>query len=139
MGRGGTMRANELKDGLGHLIPPGQLQPSSIEQLAAEAMSARRFSAGIGVPSVPTRYVVAMHPADRAWLSPWTEDQIARALERRADEAGMLLLGRVEVEFRIDDTQPIGQARVWCGFAGEDLLVLASPEASLQVFEQTPA
>lgn len=133
------MGGNRRTDALGHLIPPGRLRPSSIEQLAAEAMSARRFSAGIGVPSVPTRYVIAMHPADRAWLSPWTEDEIARTLEHRAEEAGMLLLGPVEVEFRIDATLPIGEPRVWCGFAGEDLLVLAGPEAALQVFERAGA
>ena len=101
-------------------------------------MERKRFTAGLGVPSVPTRYVVAMNPSDRAWLGPGTEDRLARALERRAEEAGSLMLGSIEVEFDCDADLAPGRPRVWCGFAGEDLMVLAGPEAALDVFTRTP-
>jgi len=133
------MGLSRQDDTLGYLIPPGQLRPSGIEQLLATAMERKRFTAGLGVPSVPTRYVVAMNPSDRAWLGPGIEDQLARALERHAEETGLLIIGPLEVEFDCDADLAPGRPRVWCGFAGEDLLVLAGPEAALDVFTRAPA
>lgn len=132
-------RVTRHEDPLGYLIPPGRLFPSGIEQLLATTMEGKRFTAGLGVPSVPTRYVMSMNPSDRAWLAPGTEDAIARALERRADAAGLLLLGPIEVEFDCDADLAPGRPRVWCGFAGEDLMVLAGPEAALEVWTRAPA
>lgn len=126
-------------DPLGHLIPPGTLREDQIERALLEAMEAKRFSAGLGVPSVPTRYVMTMHPSDRAYLDPRTEDRMAAALERRAGEAGWLLLGPVEVGFRIDAALAVGRPRTWVGFTDTDLLVLADAEAAAQVFLNSPA
>jgi hypothetical protein len=123
-----------LDDPLGHLIPPGSLTPEQIERLLIEAMDSRRFAAGLGVPSVPTRYVVTMNPSDRAHLDPTTEDQIAGALARHADAAGSLILGELVVEFRSDADMAMGRPRVWVGFSDVDLLVLHSPDAAAQVF-----
>lgn len=123
-----------LDDPLGHLIPPGSLTPEQIERALIEAMDSRRFAAGLGVPSVPTRYVVTMNPSDRAHLDPTTEDDMAAALARHADGTGSLILGEIVVEFRADPDMALGRPRVWVGFADVDLLVLHSPDAAAQVF-----
>lgn len=128
------MRAN---DPLGYLIPPARLHPSLIEHSLASAMDQKRYTSGIGVPSAPTRYVVAMNPADRAAQPPGTEDRLARALERRADADGMLILGPVEVEFSCEPDLQLGRPRVWCGYAGENLLVLAGADAALEIFARS--
>lgn len=128
------MRPMQLDDPLGHLVPPGLLTSEAIERLLIRAMDQRRFSGGHGVPSVPTRYVMTMHPADRAWLDPRTEDRMARVLARRAEQTGQLIIGRIQVEFRAEDGLALGKPRTWVGFAEDDLLVLASPAAVLDVF-----
>ncbi|MDX1448422.1 MAG: FhaA domain-containing protein, partial [Acidimicrobiia bacterium] len=91
-----------LDDPLGHLIPPGTLTEAEISRGLIDAMDRKRFSAGLGVPSVPTRFVVTMHPSDRAYLDPRAEDRMADALARHADRSGWLVLGSIDVEFRID-------------------------------------
>lgn len=130
----GILSTLRLDDPLGHLVPPGSLHPAQIERELAEAMEQRRFLAGHGVASVPTRYVVSMHPSDRAWLSPFTEDRAARALARHADRAGHLIVGEISVEFESDPDARPGKPSYWVGFSEGDLLVLASPRAAATVF-----
>lgn len=97
-------------------------------------MDQHRFVAGLGVPSVPTRYVVRLNPADRAWLEPDTEDRLARALARHAEASGLLIIGDLEVEFEADPAAAAGRPSFWAGFVEDDLLVLADPSAAIQVF-----
>jgi hypothetical protein len=99
-----------------------------------EAMDEHRWSAGHGVPSAPTRFVVRMNPADRAWLDPGTEDRLARALERHAESTGLLLVGPISVDLECDLATALGRPRYCAGFAEHDLLVLAHPAAALDVF-----
>lgn len=135
------MRTKGHIEHLGHLIPPGSLSPGVIERELIAAMDARRFMAGLGVPSVPTRYVVSMNPADRAWLDPTTEDALERSLAAHAERAGYLILGRIELTFRGDKRIPMGKPSVWIGFAEGDLLVLSNADAAADVFSAsaTPA
>lgn len=128
------MRTIRLDDPLGHLVPPGTLGLSDIESGLIAAMDQHCYTAGIGLPSVPTRYVVRMNPADRAWLDPTTEDVLARALTRHAEAAGVLLLGDLEIEFRADPQAQLGRPSFWAGYTEGDLLVLADPNAALRVF-----
>ena len=126
-----------LDDPLGHLIPPGTLTEAEISRGLIDAMDRKRFSAGLGVPSVPTRFVVTMHPSDRAYLDPRAEDRMADALARHADRSGWLVLGSIDVEFRIDRDLQVGRPRFWVGFAETDLLVLADADAAAAVFAET--
>lgn len=137
MGSDGTMSPKRRDDLLGYLIPPGSVRASDIERGLLGAMEQRRFVAGLGVPSVPTRYVVGLHPADRAWLDPCLEEDLAGRLARRAEQAGYLILGDIEVELEPDGDVAMGRPRYWAGFSGGDLMVLAGPEAALEVFART--
>lgn len=128
------MRSMRLDDPLGHLVPPGSLRPSDLLADLVEVMERHRFLAGIGVPSVPTRYAVRMNPADRAWLDPTTEDELARALTAHAERMGALVVGAIEVELRSDPGAALGRPSYWAGFAEDDLLVLADPSAATDVF-----
>lgn len=128
------MRGIRLDDHLGHLIPPGRLARATIESGLISAMEQHRFLAGHGIPSTPTSYVVTMHPADRAWLSPDTEDEVTRALTRHAERARLLIVGEIAVRFEADATIAQGKPAFWAGFAEHDLLVLAGPKAALDVF-----
>jgi hypothetical protein len=128
------MRVMQPDDHLGHLVPPGRLTFGDLRDRLFETMYARRFLAGHGIPSVPTRYVVAMNTADRAWLDPTTEDRLSRALTEHAESAGWLLVGPLEVEIECDMTVEQGRPRTWAGFRDDDLLVLAGPKAALDVF-----
>lgn len=127
MGRDGT---------LGHLVPPGKLDARAIRTALFAALDRQRFLAGIGIPSAPTRFVVAMHPSDRVWLPPATEDDCARVLAARAEASRMLMVGPIEVRFEVDPARPLGDPAVWVGFAETDLLVLADPSAAAEVFAE---
>jgi len=124
-------------DHLGHLVPPGEMTTADLERALVEAMDRSRFAAGLGIPSIPTRYVVRLHPADRAWLDPSTEDALARALGRHAEAAGHLIVGDLEVEIEAHFGTALRRPSVWAGFAETDLLVLASPRAAADVFAAT--
>jgi hypothetical protein len=121
-------------DHLGHLVPPSEVTEADLEHALVEAMDRSRFAAGLGIPSVPTRYVVRLHPADRAWLEPSTEDILARALARHAEDAGYLIVGDLEIELEAHFGTALRRPTVWAGFAETDLLVLASPRAAADVF-----
>ena len=124
---------------MGHLVPPGTLSPVKLEGMLIEAMDDRRFMAGLGVPSVPTRYVVSMNPADRAWFDPRAEERLSAALAEHAENAGYLILGDIVVQLRADRRLALGRPYVWIGFAEGDLLVLANPSAATSVFEDADA
>ncbi|MFA5890074.1 MAG: FhaA domain-containing protein [Actinomycetota bacterium] len=108
--------------------------PRDVEEALVEVMLGRRFLAGLGVPSVPTRYVVHMEPSDRVWMPAGAEDRMARALVRAAETAGFLIVGLPVVEFIADPRIASGHPTYWAGFAEEDLLVLADPHAAVEVF-----
>ena len=126
-------RVIRLDDPLGHLVPPGLLRADAIEAGLITAMEQNRFASGLGIPSVPTRYVVRMNPSDRAWLEPDTEDVLARAIARYAERAGYLIIGELAVEFAVEPDAALGRPSFWAGFAEDDLLVLAAPSAALQI------
>lgn len=128
-------RVIRLDDPLGHLIPPGALAYPALERGLIESMERRKYLAGHGVPSVPTRYVVRMSPADRAWLDPTTEDLLARALTRYAERADYLIVGSIEVELEVEPSAMSGRPTFWVGFVDEDLLVLGA-RAALDVFSR---
>lgn len=134
LGSRGINSDSEPCDLLGHLVPQGELSVGDVETGLVEAMLGRRFLAGLGVPSVPTRYVVHMDPSDRVWMPPGAEDRMARALVRAAETAGYLIVGLPLVEFVADPRLSPGRPTYWAGFAEEDLLVLADPRAAAQVF-----
>lgn len=129
----GTKRHLE-HDALGHLVPPGALTFDALITGVIDSMEQRRYSSGHGIPSVPTRYVVTMNPADRAWFDPSTEDRVASALHRAAERAGFLVIGGIEVAFETDAATAPGRPLFWAGFAEDDLLVLAGPSAVVDVF-----
>lgn len=121
-------------DHLGYCIPPGSLTLDRIERALIVSLDRQRFSAGHGVPSMPTRYIVRMNPADRAWLPPASEELLARALESYADRTGSLVVGSVRIGFRPDPLVHPGRPQVWAGFTEDDLLVLSSPRAAAEIF-----
>lgn len=127
-----------MGDHLGHLVPPGRLRRPHLEQGLLAALEHGRFTAGIGVPSAPTRYVVSMHPADRAWLDPELQDILARVLERHAERVGLLVVGGVQVEFETRPELEQGRPQFWAGFVEDDLLVLADANAAAEVFAAHP-
>lgn len=133
-GMRGKKRVIGLDDRLGHLIPRGALSLERIERALIDAAEHHRYLAGHGVPSIPTRYVVRMSPADRAWLGPDSEDLLARAVESHADRSGSVVMGTVQVSFRPDPIVHPGRPQVWAGFTESDLLVLSSPRAAVEVF-----
>ena len=128
------MRVMKRDDHLGHLVPRGLLTLSGLGRDLVETMTRRRYLAGHGIPSVPTRYVVSMHTGDRAWFAPDAEDVLARMLTAHAEAAGYLLVGELAVEFECDDSVEQGAPGYWAGFCDDDLLVLAGPKAALDVF-----
>lgn len=95
-------------------------------------MALRRTAAG-QVPSIPTRYVVAMHPADLAWLDPTLPDVLAREMQRHPERTGAPEIGELSVEFEADKRLEQGRPRFWAGFAGDDLLVLANVDVAAAV------
>lgn len=130
----GNKRIIGLDDRLGHLIPGSALTLDRLERTLVQASAQHRYLAGHGVPSIPTRYVVRMSPADRAWLGPNSEDLLARAVESHADRSGALVVGTVDVAFKSDPMIHPGRPQVWAGFAEDDLLVLSSPRAAVEIF-----
>lgn len=132
----GATRVIDLQDHLGFLVPPSMLTEGAVASSLFSMMDQKRFRAGLGIPSIPTRYVVTMNPADRAWLNPFAEDRIAAALTRHAESCGLLIVGDVVVEFECDDAVAQGMPRYWAGFAEDDLLVLADPTAAAEVFSR---
>lgn len=128
------MRSLKREDHLGHLIARGTLSRDDLTRGLIETMTQRRYLAGHGIPSVPTRYVVSMHTGDRAWFAPDTEDLLVRTLTAHAERAGYLLIGGLEVELECDDALEQGAPTYWAGFRDTDLLVLAGPKAALDVF-----
>ncbi|HEX9775827.1 MAG TPA: FhaA domain-containing protein [Actinomycetota bacterium] len=128
------MRVNGVRDHLGHLIPRGSVGERAIRRALIEVMDRERYRSGNGVPAIPTRYVVRMHPADRAWFDPATESRLALELTTRAQDVGLLQIGEVTVELRADPRLVPGCPTYWCGFGEGDLLVLADPSAALDVF-----
>lgn len=127
------MGGMRIDDPLGHLVPPGALEPDRMERDLGDLLDRRLFAGGFGVPSVPTRFVVRMNPADRAWLAAGLEDRLARALERRAERAGALVVGEIDVAFESEPDAMRGRPSYWAGYAERDLIVLDAGSA-LQVF-----
>jgi hypothetical protein len=121
-------------DRLGHLIPASTLTLERLEGALIQAAANHRFLAGHGIPSIPTRFVIRMAPADRAWLGPHSEDLLARAVESHADRTGSLVVGSVDVAFRPDPMIHPGHPQIWAGFTEDDLLVLSSPRAAVEIF-----
>ena len=108
------MRSMHTSDHLGHLIPAGRLRRPHLEQGLRSAMNKRRAA------ETPSRFVVAMHPADLAWLDPTLPDLLARSLQAAAGAPRSLV-----VEFEAKASLSQGCPQFWAGFAGDDLLVLA--------------
>lgn len=134
-GRGGTARVLRPDDPLGHLVPPGQLLPTDVARAVLDAIDAHRFRSGIGVPSVPSRFVVRMHPADRAWLPAGFETTLGEQATAHADRAGLLVLDGLQVSFETDLACDPGSIAVRAGYGEGDLVVLRDPTAALSVFD----
>jgi hypothetical protein len=99
-----------VDDHLGHLVPPGRVRRPQLEQglrLALERSPAA------------TRLVVTLNPSDRAWLDPYLEDDLARALR-----------AHVSIEFEANDAVPPGVPQFWAGTG--DVLVLAGEPARVR-------
>lgn len=135
LGRFGTARAIRPDDQLGHLVPPGQLLPSDVLAAVTAAIEPHRYRSGLGVPSTPSRFVVRMHPADRAWLPAGFEAQVREAATAHADRAGLLVLDGIDVRFETDSACEMGTVAIRAGYAERDLLVLRDPAAALTAFE----
>lgn len=134
-GRVGTARALRPDDPLGHLVPPGQLLPAQVIDAVTAAIDAHRFRAGIGVPSVPSRLVVRMHPADRAWLPAGFQTALAERATAHADRVGMLVLDGLQVGIQTDAACEPGTLSVHAAYGERDLVVLRDPAAALSVFD----
>lgn len=134
-GRVGRRRVLRPDDPLGHLVPPGQLLPSDVTAAVDAAIDAQRYTSGIGVPSVPSRLSIRMHPADRAWLPAGFESTVAAHATARADGAGMLVLDGISVSFETDLACDPGTVAVTAGYGEGDLIVLRDPVAALTVFD----
>jgi hypothetical protein len=111
------MRSMGIDDRLGHLVPPGRLRRPALE--AGLAASIEQM--GRGRRTSPTRYVVAMHPADLAWLDPTLPDLLERSLSQRAP---------ITIEFRSDPALEQGCPQFWAGIAGQDLLLLVTADVN---------
>ncbi|MFN2613694.1 MAG: FhaA domain-containing protein [Actinomycetota bacterium] len=133
-GKRGRKSTPTLEAVLGALVPPGRVAPGQILSGLVEVMESRRYFAGHGVPSVPTRYVVGLHPADRAAFTPLIEERLARALTNYAERSGFLIVGDLTVELEPDHDTVHGRPVFWAGFSDDDLLVLSSPRAAASVF-----
>jgi len=136
-GRGGTARAMRPDDPLGHLVPPGQLLPADVTRAVVDAIDAHRFTSGIGVPSVPTRFVIRMHPADRAWLPAGFQRTVATEATAHADRTGLLILDGLRVTFETDAGCDMGSVSVHAAYGEPDLIVLRDPTAALSAFDGT--
>lgn len=126
----------ELADPLGWVIPPGSVHEVELAANLCRAMEQARWRAGTGVPTVPTRYVITMHPADRAWINAFAPERLSGALTRHAEDAGLLLVGDIDVELRAEPGTPAGHPRYWAGFSDSDLLILADPSAAIDAFQR---
>ena len=135
-GRGGTARALRPDDPLGHLVPPGQLLPADVTRAVVEAIDSHRFASGIGVPSVPSRFIVWMHPADRAWLPAGFQRSLAAEATSHADRAGLLVLDGLHVDFETDLGCEMGSPSVHAAYGERDLAVIRDPAAALSVFDR---
>ena len=123
-------------DHLGFLVPPGLVTEGFLFDGLRDAMTHYRFPSSGGGTSVPTRYVVTLHPADRGWLNPYAEDRLAGALRRHADRSGLHVDDEVVVELECDDSLAPGRPRYWAGFGGDDLLVMRTPGARVETFSR---
>ena len=121
-------------DHLGHLVPYGQLEPSRIERELSALLDRRLYSAGLGVPSVPTRFIVRMAPADRAWMPAGIEDEIGRRLTARTERAGSLFVGEIRVDFEVEPDAMAGRPAYWAGYTEGDLVVLVDLATAADVF-----
>ena len=133
-GKVGRKSTPVLEEVLGSLIPPGRVGPSLLLSHLVSVMEGKTYLAGHGVPSVPTRYVVGLHPADRAAIPPVAEERLARALTDYAERSGFFIVGDLTVELEPDPETAQGRPVVWAGFTDDDLLVLSSPRAATTVF-----
>lgn len=134
-GRAGTARALRPDDALGHLVPPGQLLPADVTRAVIASIDAHRFSSGIGVPSVPSRLTVRMHPADRAWLPAGFQQHLAAEATAHADRSGLLILDGLRVDFETDFSCEMGAPSVRAAYGERDLAVIRDPAAALSVFD----
>lgn len=135
-GRGGIARALRPDDPLGHLVPPGQLLPADLTRALIDTIDAHRYRSGIGVPSVPTRFVVRMHPADRAWLPAGFQRILATEATTHADQVGLLILDGIRVTFETDPSCEMGSLSIHAAYGETELIVLRDPAAALTVFDR---
>ncbi len=117
------MRSKCTNDHLGHLVPPGRVRRPHLEHGLTTAMRRLRTNR-----TVPTRYVVSMHPSDLAWLDPYLPELLARSLARTLAKPR-----EITVEFEPDADLEPGRPRFWAGFAGDDLLVLSNADVKADV------
>ena len=137
-GRFGRAQPLRLDDRLGHLVPPGQLVPADLESALVAAIDSHRYASGLGVPSVPTRFTLRLHPADRAWLPPDAARTAAEAATAHADRIGLLLLDGITVRFETDLACDMGTVSVHAGYSERDLVVLNDPAAAATAFAADP-
>lgn len=134
-GQGGRWQLLRLDDPLGHLVPPGQLIPSDITAAIRKCIDAHRYGTGLGVPSIPSRFVVRMHPADRAFLPPGFQREAAATATSHADSLGLLMLDGIRVSFQTDLECEMGTLAVSAGYSEQDLVVLRDPSAAATTFK----
>lgn len=133
-GRSGRGEPLRIDDPIGHLVPPGQLLPQDVIDAVLVCFDGNRYGTGIGVPSVPTRFTVRLHPADRAWLPAGFQRRVAAAATERADDLGLLVLDGIRVEFETDLSCDMGTVAVTPGYTERDLVVLRNPAAAASAF-----
>jgi hypothetical protein len=100
------------------------------------AIDVHRFRTGLGVPSVPSRLIVRMHPADRAWLPAGFERIAAQHATEHADRTGLLILDGLQVAFETDVACDMGALSVHPAYVEDDLVLIRDPAAALSVFDE---
>lgn len=113
-GRNGQRRTLRLNDPLGHMVPPGQILPSDLTRALVRSLDDSVAATRSGRPAA-SRFLVRMHPADRAWLPAGFERDLARILTEHADTSDLAILDGIEVRFEPDPACDLGHPSVFAG------------------------